>query len=190
MANNIEIELKLPLLNAEKVRAYLKSHGKHSYTSEQRDIYYNAPHRDFLANPDEVNEWFRVRVEKDKAHLNYKDWQPHDTAIKTHAIEYETNLDSFEQLSNILNALDFTKLVEVNKLREAYDILETEVSIDTVEDLGSFIELEYKGKGSDIEAARAHLHEVLRKIGAETGELDTRGYPYLLLEKNNLLKRD
>ncbi|HUB93922.1 MAG TPA: class IV adenylate cyclase, partial [Verrucomicrobiae bacterium] len=117
MSKDIEIELKFQLLNPEKVKVFLSSNAKFSYTSFQHDVYYNAPHRDFLATPDNISEWLRIRIEKDKAQINYKDWQPRDQSVKTHAIEYETNVESYEQLGHILDALNFKKLVEVKKTR-------------------------------------------------------------------------
>lgn len=188
MSSDVEIELKLPLINAREVEEKLSKKAEFKYKSFQHDTYYNAPHRNFLANSDNVNEWFRVRMAGGKAQINYKDWQPHDAKIKTHCTEYEANVDSDEQLSKILAAVNFEKLVDVKKNRKAWDYMDTEVSIDSVEDLGEFIEVEYKGKLTDVQAARDHLFEVLKILGAKTGELDTRGYPYLLLEKQGLLK--
>jgi adenylate cyclase class 2 len=187
--SDVEIELKLPLKNRKEVEALLNKLADFKHKSFQHDAYYNAPHRDFLENSDNVNEWFRVRLSEGEAQINYKDFQPHDAKIKTHCIEYEANVDSEDQLNKILEALNFVRLIDVKKLRKAWHYLDTEVSIDSVENLGDFIEIEYKGSHTDVDTARDHLFAVLKKLGAKTGELDTRGYPYLLLEKRGLLKR-
>jgi adenylate cyclase class 2 len=189
MSNDVEIELKLPLINIQEVEALLSEKATFRYESFQHDTYYNAPHRNFLKDSDNVNEWFRVRIAEGKAQINYKDFQPHNSKIKTHCTEYEANVDSEEQLSKILVAMDFAKLVDVKKTRKAWDYMDTEVSIDLVEGLGNYIEVEYKGKHTDVQIARDHLFEVLKMLGAKTGELDTRGYPYLVLEKHGLLKQ-
>lgn len=188
MGKNIEVELKLPLTNGPRLHDLLNSKGEFKYESFQHDVYYNAPHRDFLENSDNVNEWLRIRVAEGKAQINYKDWQPHDEKIKTHCKEFEANVDSYDQLAEILKALSFIKLIEVKKTRKAWNYMDTEISIDSVEELGDFIELEYKGESEDVEAARKHLFKVLETLKADTGELDQRGYPYLLLEKHGLLK--
>jgi adenylate cyclase class 2 len=187
MSTDVEIEIKLPLINAKEVEAALNNQAEFQYQSFQHDVYYNAPHRNFLEDSDNVNEWFRVRVAEGKAQINYKDFQPHDAKVKTHCIEYEAGVDSEDQLSKILQALNFVKLVDVKKTRKAWRYMDTEVSVDSVEGLGDFIEVEYKGKRMNIKAARHHLFEVLKTLGAQTGELDTRGYPYLMLEKLGLL---
>lgn len=187
MAKDLEIELKLPLNNRDQVVEGLNTNARFQYEANQHDAYFNAPHRDFLQNPDNVNEWLRIRISGDTAQINYKDWQPHDAKVKTHCVELETSVDSYDQLAKILNALNFEKLIDVKKNRKAWIYKDVEVAIDAVEGLGDFIELEYKGPGEDIETARKHLFEVLSELGAQTGELDRRGYPYLLLEKKGLL---
>jgi adenylate cyclase class 2 len=187
MVKNVEIELKLPLLNGSEVEKFLAKNAEYKYESNQHDLYFNPPHRDFLANKDNVNEWLRIRLSGDKAQINYKDWQPHDKKLKTHCQEFETNVDSYEQLDEILKALNFIKLIEVKKLRKVWLYKDAEVSIDSVEGLGQFIEVEYKGDLQDIELARKYLFDILIVIGAKTRELDVRGYPYLLLEKKGLM---
>lgn len=189
MSSDVEIELKLPLRNVEAVEALLNKNATFQYKSFQYDMYYNAPHRNFLADVDNVNEWFRIRVMEDKAQVNYKDWQPHDSKIKTHCKEYEANIDSYDQLSKILTALNFVKLIDVKKTRRAWKYMDTEVSLDSVEDLGEYIEIEYKGSASDVLKVREHLFTVLDTLGAQTGKLDTSGYPYLMLKKRGLLAK-
>jgi adenylate cyclase, class 2 len=190
VAKDVEIELKFQLLNPDTVVEFLSSNAEFKYESFQHDVYYDAPHRDFLENEDNISEWLRIRIEKDKAQINYKDWQPHDKSVKTHCIEYETNVDSYESLSHIFDALNFKKLVEVKKTRRAWMYMDTEVSIDSVEDLGNYLEIEYKGDTlADIAEVRHYLHEVAHKLGVKTKELDLKGYPFGLLEKKGLLKK-
>lgn len=187
MAKDVEIELKLPLLNGDAAREALAKLAKKKYENFQHDVYFNSPGRDFLAEPDNICEWLRIRLDGDKAQINYKDWQPHEEKIKTHSIEYETNVDSYDQLEKIFTALGFKKLIEVKKTRQAWSYKDVEICLDSVEGLGEFIELEYKGDLDSVEAAREYLFAVLGELNAETGELDLKGYPYLLLGKKGLL---
>lgn len=187
MSKDIEIELKLPLQNAATIIRFLTKEAAFKYEASQYDVYYNPPHRNFLKDRDNVYEWLRLRRFGDKAQITYKDWVPHEAQVKTHATEYETDIASYDQLTKILHALDFKELIVVRKLRKAWGYMDSEVSIDVVDELGTFIEIEYKGELENVMEAREHLDAVLKKIGAKTGELDTRGYPYLLLEKKGLL---
>ncbi|HSX30311.1 MAG TPA: class IV adenylate cyclase [Candidatus Saccharimonadales bacterium] len=188
MPKNIEIELKFRLLNVDEVQKFLTAHAKFDYEAFQHDVYYNAPHRDFLANKANISEWLRIRVQADKAQINYKDWQPRENPIKTHCKEYETDVASYEQLERILDALDFKKLIEVKKHRRAWSYQDVEVSIDSVEELGDCLEVEYKGsKLADVNEARDYLHQIVKKLGAKTKGLDLNGYPYGLLAKKKLI---
>jgi len=112
---NIEIELKFPLLNYQTVESYLLVNGNFTYESFQHDVYFNPPNRNFVENLDNVCEWLRLRISTDKAQINYKDWQPHNEKVKTHCIEFETKIESYEQFHNILLALNFVELIEVKK---------------------------------------------------------------------------
>lgn len=187
MAKDIEIELKYPLKNAQEVIDFLTKKAEFKYEKSQHDIYYNHPSRDFLEDNDNVNEWLRIRVSGGEAEINYKDWQPHDVQEKTHCSEYETIVSSYDQLSKILDALNFKKMVEVKKNRRSWNYKDTEISIDSVDDLGDFIEVEYKGDLSNIAETRKHLFEVMATLSADTEELDHKGYPYLLLKAKGLL---
>lgn len=187
MNKNIEIELKFPLLNFKEVETTLNKIGKFKYEAFQGDYYFNPPHRDFLKNKENVCEWLRLRKTNSKVQINYKDWLPHDQKVKTHCTEYETNIDSFENFLNILKALNFIDLIAVEKTRKIWDIEDVEISIDIVKDLGEFVEIEYKGNLQNIEEARKYLFTFLDKIGAKTGEVDLKGYPYLLLERKKLI---
>lgn len=187
MASDIEIELKFPIYNADQVINFLEQNAKFKHIKRQHDIYYNHPSRDFLADNENVNEWFRIRVSGDEAELNYKDFQPHGAKMRTHCIEYETAVTSYDQLSKILDALDFKELITVKKSRKIWIFKDVEISMDEVDELGSFIELEYKGQNSNVDEVRDYLHETLRDIGANVGALELKGYPHMLLLARGLL---
>ncbi|MDP2946613.1 MAG: CYTH domain-containing protein, partial [Nanoarchaeota archaeon] len=83
--------------------------------------------------------------------------------------------------------LNFKELISVEKNRNVWNYKDTEIAIDEVKELGSFIEIEAKGNFTNIEEVKKHLYEILKEIGAEVGEQDFEGYPYLLLKKKGLL---
>jgi len=79
------------------------------------------------------------------------------------------------------------ELIEVKKTRKVWNIDDVEISIDKVEDLGEFLEIEYKGNDSNINSIREYLFSFISRIGAQTKEVDLKGYPFLLLEKKTVL---
>ncbi len=185
--STIEIELKFPLLNAAELEKKLNITSEFKYSTTQIDTYYNAPHRNFLAIPERVKEYLRLRQSNNKFSICYKNFHPKDTVESTHCDEYECTVSSYTHMELLLKALNFEPIVTVKKCRKVWTSGDIEISIDTLDDLGEFIELEYKGSLTDVLSVREHLSSFLKTIGAETGIIDERGYPYLLMKKKGLL---
>lgn len=177
MNNKKEIEIKFPLSNGKEVIKMLNDIAKFKYEAHQIDEYFNAPHRDFTSKP-RVCEWLRLRTSNGKYSINYKDYSPE---IFCH--EYESEVSSKDHFDSLLKALNFESLVTVDKTRKVFDFEDVEISIDEVVDLGSYIEIEYKGREENIDTIQAYLFDVLNKLNAEVGTQDKRGYPYELLIK-------
>ena len=182
MNQKIEVEIKLPLLNEKEVLQKLKNIARFKYEARQIDEYFNAPHRDFTIQP-RIYEWLRLRNNDGKYSFNYKNY-----SYEIYCDEYETEISSEEHLRLILQAMNFKSLVIVDKYRKAYELEDVEISIDFVKELGEYIEIEYKGSKQDIKSIRKYLFDILDRIGAKTGALDKRGYPYELLIKKGLVK--
>lgn len=181
----IEVEKKFALPNPDALKATLDAlGGKPSEPTRQVDAYYNAPHRDFLA-PQAISEWLRVRTEDRGASLNFKRWHPIDALVKTHADEYETTVSDVEAVRRLLEALDFTPLVTVDKTREEWQLPDVEVVFDHVIDAGDFVEFEFKGDATDVEDATARLESFIDSLGVELGEPVNRGYPHILLGREH-----
>lgn len=184
---HIEVELKFPLLNYNKVIEHLDELAEIKKDGDyQKDVYYVPKHREFLEkNP--ISEWLRVRKTDNSANINYKKWHNEDGQNTVSCDEYETKIDDIISFKKILLSLDFKEIVVVEKKRRVWYYKNTEIAIDEVKDLGCFIEIEAKGNFSSIDDAKKHLYEVIKELKAEIGEQDFRGYPYLLLEKKKLM---
>ena len=59
---------------------------------------------------------------------------------------------------------------------------QVEIAIDEVAGLGTYAEFEYAGDG-DLPQANAAITWAVQQAGADLGERDRRGYPYLLLDR-------
>lgn len=180
---HVEIEQKFQLISpAEELKATLTERGaKQGEESRQIDTYYNAPHKDFLAG-DVISEWLRVREEGEgKASLNFKRWYPLEEKIKTHCDEFESPITEPEAVTKLLAALDFKQLVTVDKVREEWMCDGVAVAFDTVADLGTFIEFEFKGEAETIEDGIAQLEAFIAGLGIELGDRINAGYPHLAL---------
>lgn len=183
----MEIEIKVKVENKESLVEELKKNGSLLYEDYQKDSYYTPVHRNFVeVSP--VKEWLRVRDSNGKYSINYKKWIYDESGKSNHCDEYETSIGSSEEITKILSALDFKLLVTVEKKRSAWKYEDYEISFDDVVDLGSFVEIEYKGKEIDSpKDITDKMIEFLEKN--KVGEItrDFKGYPYLLLEQKHLL---
>jgi adenylate cyclase, class 2 len=179
---HIEVEQKFHLENHAELRERLQQEdAKKLATEHQIDVYYNAPHRDFLAEPN-VSEWLRLRDEQGKASITYKRWLPLKAKVKTHCDEFESEISDIEAMRKLLAALDFTELITVDKQREEWLLDHVIIALDTVKDLGSFVEFEYKGDADTVAEAHRRIDQCITKLGAKLGDTHT-GYPHQLIAK-------
>jgi len=181
----IEVEKKFMLPDPDALKDKLAElEAKPSSPTHQIDAYYNAPHRDFLA-PEAVSEWLRIRTEERGCSINFKCWHPVDALIKTHADEYESTIEDVEAVRRLLEALDFTPLVTVDKTREEWKLPEVEVVFDYVQGAGCFVEFEFTGDAENVADATARLGEFIASLDVELGEPVNRGYPHILLGREH-----
>jgi adenylate cyclase, class 2 len=179
---HVEVEQKFHLRNHTELRNRLEEEGAERLgTEHQIDVYYNAPHRDFLAEQN-ISEWLRLRDEGTKASITYKRWLPLTAKVKTHCDEYESEISDIEAMRKLLSALDFTELITVDKNREEWFLDDVVIALDTVKDLGSFVEFEYKGDADTVDEAHHQINRCVIRLGAELGDTHT-GYPHQLIDK-------
>lgn len=188
MYSKKEIEIRAKLFNANEVEKFFSgSNIPKTYENHQIDTYFDNPTCTFFANPDCVYKWLRVRDGDGKLTLNFKHWLPEDEPVKTYCDETEFEISDVSEMKEYLQKLGlksegFEPIITVDKLRRSYIYKDCEISIDSVKDLGDYLEIEYNGKSEDIEKIRNLLGEVLEEIGASVGEMDYKGYAYNLLK--------
>lgn len=176
---DIEVEFKFPLNNSQDLSQRLEVIAElRERDVFHRDTYYTPQHRNFL-DQDPILEWLRVRETKGNSSLNYKRFTPKNS---TSCYEVETSVDAVT-MKKILGALDFREIVTVEKLRNTWFYKGILVSIDRVKELGYFLELEACKEFASVDEAEERIQAVLGGLGADVGELDFRGYPYLLLKE-------
>lgn len=182
---NIEVEIKVKVDNLEEIKDKVSKIGKLIKSIRQIDDYYIPCQRDFFNQKPHPVEWLRIRTNPDKVIFEYDLSINKDADGKQEcAEEYETEISNPEDFRKILNFLDFKKVITVDKQREYWMCGNIEVALDTIKDLGTFIEAEAKGDfNSNIEAERACIN-FLEKLGIKDVEKKqiNKGYPVLVLE--------
>lgn len=184
----IEIEAKFPLINKEDTLVKLKKLGKKvEENNYQKDIYYTPAHENFLEKRP-ISEWLRVRDTKKEKTINYKNWGNRDGNNKISCKEIEVGIDDYNGMLEMLNALDFKQIIVVEKTRNSFEYNNIIISIDSIENLGDFIELEFKTNLYDNEdESMKYIMDTIEELGINVGKQIFAGYPQLVMEKNLLL---
>ena len=179
-----EIEIRYKLNNKYDLEKWLNKNAKFICTSHQIDTYYDNKMNSFIKDPEHIYDWLRIRKSNDKITFNYKHWLPEGEIIRTYCEENELIISSAEEMQKILFNLGFEVFIVVDKLRNTWIYGEYEISIDTVKELGDYIEIEYKGIGSkNIEEIIGKLNYTLAEIKAKVGDEDHGGYGFKLIKK-------
>jgi len=180
-----EVELKVRGSH-DAVRERLDALGAEDVGSvTQVDTYYDAPHRDF-AETDEALRIRRERGERDggaeTSRVTYKGPLV-ESASKTRR-EVETAVADGDRMDDILGALGFAPAAVVEKDRDRYVLDGYTVTLDTVADLGEFVEIEREATEADVETVREGATDRLRDLGLDPDEQIRTSYLGLLLNSS------
>ena len=165
----IEVEVKAKIENFEDMKKKLENLGAIKSKKEfQEDIYFNSPIVDF-ANTDEA---LRIRTTKENEKTNifitYKGPKI-DSKSKTRE-EIEIKIEDSEKCSKIFQHLGFTKVRAVRKNRQYYKYENFEISLDDVEGLDPYMEIEIAlNDGCDYNEAQEKIFELFKKLGITDG---------------------
>lgn len=170
----------------ETLREVLVDAGfTHEGTIEQVDRYVDHPTRSFAV----TDEALRIRtvttdtLDAERTELTYKGPQVGETA-KTRA-ERTVILDSASMLQGILTAVDFEVVGSVHKQRERFVRDDTVVTLDMVDGLGEFAEIEVQTDASGIEQAEEELAQIADELGLSDAMLVEETYLGLLLKNSS-----
>lgn len=180
--DNVEIEIQVKIENSNPLLEFLNKNGKFKYETHQIDEYFIPAHRDFIAvRP--INEWLRLRDSSGKLSINYKNWHRDENGKSIYCDEYELSIEDINRMKRIMQALNFKSVTIVDKTRKSWDYKDYEVSMDSIKELGDFVEIEYKGddKNADPKKITAGMIKFLKDVGCGKIEQNHVGYPFQLL---------
>lgn len=139
----------------------------------EEDYYFNHPCRDFK----KTDEALRVRKSK-KVYLTYKGARV-DKETKTRK-EIEVEVSDFDKILQILEELGFKFVAKVSKVRRIYVLDDLKITVDSVDGLGEFVEIELESE--ELERAKERIFSVAKMLGLSKAIRES----YLeLLSKNN-----
>ena len=153
----------------------------------QVDTYFDAPHRDFA----ETDEALRIRRESGAsdgtgdedtdARLTYKGPLV-DSESKTRE-EIEAGVENGDDVRAILESVSFEPAATVNKEREYFSLEGFTVTLDTVDGLGEFVEVETEVEDeAAVPDRRDAATDLLRTLGLDPDDGIRTSYLGLLLD--------
>lgn len=123
----------------------------------------------------------RIREQGDKILFTLKKHRSNELDC----IEKELEIGNKEIMEDIFELLGYEKTVEVHKKRIKTNYKDYEICLDSINDLGYFIEVE-KISDEDGEKIQNELFNFLETIGIKKEDRVLKGYDTLLWEKNNI----
>ena len=165
----IEVEVKAKINSFEDIEEKLAKIGATKTKKEfQEDIYFNSPVIDFA----QTDEALRIRttIEKNDEHvfITYKGPKI-DKKSKTRK-EIEMGIDDSEKCSDIFESIGFKKVRTVRKNRQYYAYKNFEISLDDIEGLDPYMEIEVSLEdGSDYSKAQDSIFKLFEKLGITDG---------------------
>ncbi len=153
-----EVEMKFPVADMASLESRLAGLGATISAAESEvDVYFAHPARDFA----QTDEALRIRHKGRANSLTYKGPKV-DAVTKTRReidLPLPPDAETARAWTGLLNALGFTIVGEVRKSRRKAHVVwqgrRVEASLDEVERLGTFAELELVVEPEGVEAAKA-----------------------------------
>ncbi|MCJ7443830.1 MAG: class IV adenylate cyclase [Methanotrichaceae archaeon] len=156
----IEIEVKAKA--GSDMLAKIKATGAVFLATEtHRDVYFSSPLRDFK----KTDEALRIRIKEAGAWLTYKGPKL-DLKTKSRK-EIAVKIEDPVAMEQLLISLGFLPYAEVKKKRTKYALDELVFSLDEVEGLGAFLEVETSGE-NDWMLRREKVLRILDHFGLES----------------------
>jgi adenylate cyclase, class 2 len=178
-----EVELKFPIADAADVTLELVARGAlRGRVLHQYDVYFRHPSRDF----NQTHEALRLRRYDNEVYITYKG-PVVDTKTKTRKeieIAIGRKPEDFDRMREVLTLLGFEPVRPVEKTRALYHLTwegrDLELAVDSVNELGMFLEIEALAEENDRDAARDGILRLAARLDLKNPE--RRSYLALMLE--------
>ncbi len=179
-----EVELKYPVARHDDIRQQLLvMDSTQTGISEHSDEYFNQTLLDFAGNDIAL----RIRSQEDSHTLTYKGPNLDTRAKIREEIEIKLNTQDKEKFRNMLFGMGFHSVLLVRKQRESIAVRwkdeDIEICLDTIEGIGTFVELELVVESKQqVDSAKAILESLAKELSINS-EPTTVSYLEMLLDK-------
>lgn len=175
-----EVEIKFRVKNKKEIDDKLeKLNAKFAKLHQCDSIFVKEGIKDF--NIPAGENVLRIRKQDGVNYITLKQRLNH--------LEYETIVEDENVVSNIFLALGYHKLVQVDKFRKEAHINGFNVTIDEVDKLGCFVEIEKLTEDSEkIEEIKKDILSFAEVLELGKEDIETKKYDTMILELNQVQK--
>ena len=181
----MQVEMKAKVEDFSRIRKYLASHGAvQTEVIRQIDYYLDPPGKNLHGIGD--NQMFRLRYDETQkrcwlARAFAKSMSKESKTREKREVEI---IGPLEDVLWIFTSVGFRIAYEVVKKRENYNLGDVRISLDRVEGLGDFVEIEKSCEDGDREKVEKFLDDIFIQMSIEGKDKDSRPYMWMLIEKS------
>lgn len=178
----IEVEIKAKVQDLKVVKEKLKELKAEFICIEKQADYIFGRAKDLDKEHKIIEGYFsaRIREKDDKKHVEFKEIKREGVSM-----EFSAPLASLKSGFNFLGKLDFEKAFNISKIREIYKYKDFEISLDDVEQLGFFVEVEHPNKKDDDKTKDLRECKDLLDVIAPNAVVENKKYGDLMQELIN-----
>lgn len=182
----IEVEVKIPLKDIKDTEQRLINAGFSQVSMiRERDIYFTSEFHDFKA----LDEAMRIRTIEDcywggqTSVITFKGAKL--DKISMSRPEYETSVGDDKTAIHILESIGFKSVPAVDKLRKILKRDNIEACLDTVTNLGDFLELEIMAYEDQKDTALETIYSLMTELGFSENDTVTNSYLSMLCNERD-----
>lgn len=139
----------------------------------------------------QIDECLRIRTKNDEHFITYKVDKFDEGGKWLYSDEYESKFDDIFMLNNIVNKLGFKELLTINNSKRTYETDKYEIVLETVKDLGYFLEVEYcTSEDIDVKEVRKEIQYFIDSLNLNVSEELNMGKPEMMIRENNIVTED
>lgn len=136
---------------------------------------------------DQSRPWLRIRTETKGSTTKQIFTLKKSVTSQLDSIEHETEIADEKELAKIIEHIGFTPYSDSTKTRQKAQLGEIELCLDSVNELGDFVEAEkLTSEEVDIDEVINELWDVLEQFGVTRGQQVTDGYDVMLRKSQGL----
>lgn len=125
-----------------------------------------------------------IKKKNEKTYVTYKIDNFDNKGIWVYSDEYETEVENFEKIKDIIRLLGLKELLTIHNKKTIYITDKYEIALEEVEELGSFLEVEYcTDDDVDVKQEKNEIQRFIDDLGISASEELHMGKPEMIIKK-------